>query len=67
MNRLRAALRTNEPQATSVCMLTALNLVTCAQRGWEGTPWWLWLCAGGFWVSLAYAINLIDPIPAPKR
>ena len=66
MNRLRAAFRTNEPQATSVVMFTALNLLACIKRDGH-TPWWFWLGAGTFWVILAFVSNLIDPIPDPNR
>jgi len=67
MNRLRAAFRTNEPQASSVCLFTALNLLACLKRGGGNTPWWLWVGAACFWAALAFVFNLIDPIPAPKR
>lgn len=66
MNRLRAALRTNDTQATSVCLFTVLNLLACAERG-GNTPWWLWTGAGLLWPTIAFVYNLIDPIPAPKR
>jgi hypothetical protein len=61
--RLRAAFRTNEPQATTLVAVTAMNLMACGLREHE-TPWWLWVSAGLFWPAFVFVHNLIDPIPA---
>lgn len=61
--RLRAAFRTNEPQATTLVAVTAMNLMACGLREQE-TPWWLWVVAGLFWPLFVFVHNLIDPIPA---
>jgi hypothetical protein len=63
---LRAAFRTNEPQATTLVAVTALNLIACGLREHE-TPWWLWVGAGLFWPAFVFVHNLIDPIPANRE
>lgn len=65
MNRIRAAFHTNEPQSTSVALMTLLNLAACAGR--EHAPLWLWLFAGLFWIAVAFGFNLISPIPTYSR
>jgi len=62
VKRLKAALRTNEPQATAVLMLTCLNLLAVFS-GPDWPPLGLLLVAALFWPVLAFVANLIDPIP----
>lgn len=65
MHRLRAACRTNEPQATTVSVLTVLNLLACVVR--DGTtPWWLWAVAALFWPAFAFAGNFAEPVPKER-
>jgi len=62
VRRLRAACRTNEPQATVVIGLTVLNGIALSQRTSE-TPGWLVIAALLFWPVFAFVANVIDPIP----
>lgn len=57
---LRAAMRTNEPQATSVLLLTAITIGTAIEAG-GGIA--IVASSAIFWPCAAFAINLIDPIP----
>lgn len=66
MKRLRAALRTNEVQVSSVISLTLLNLAVCVLVHTE-TPPGFWLAATLFWPSIALLSNLIDPIPKEEN
>lgn len=63
LRRLRAAFRTNKPQAMALVAVTAMNLMACGLREHE-TPWWLWVGAGLFCPAFVFINNLIDPIPA---
>lgn len=62
VRRLRAACRTNEPQATTVIALTALNGIALLQRTSE-TPGWFGIAVILFWPVFAFVANIIDPIP----
>jgi len=62
VRRLRAACRTNEPQATTVIALTAMSGIALLQRTSE-TPGWLGIAVLLFWPVFAFAVNIIDPIP----
>ena len=61
MKRLRAAMRTNEPQVISVVALTAMNAAALVSRAYAPT----WLVGGAllFWPLLAFLANLHNPIP----
>lgn len=61
-HRLAASFRTNEPQATMVFCLTALNGIALLKRTGE-TPMWLIIGALAFWPLLAWLHNLESPIP----
>ena len=65
MSRLRATLRTNEPQVEAVLLFSTLNLLACAMR--DNAPVWLYFVAGGFWPTVALIYNLIDPLPVERR
>lgn len=62
MKRLRAAMRTNEPQVISVVALTALNAAALVSRD-AYAPMWLVVGALLFWPLLAFLANLHNPIP----
>lgn len=64
MKRLRAAMRTNEPQVISVVALTAANAAALVSRD-AYAPMWLVVGALLFWPLLAFLANLHNPIP-PK-
>lgn len=63
LKRIRAALRTNEPQMLSVVGLTALNGIALLKRTGD-TPIWLIVGALAFWPLLAFVANLVSPIPS---
>ena len=67
MKRIKAALRTNEPQVMSVCMFTFLNLIAYEKVGNHSGSVWILVCAVLFWPVLAFVFNLIDPIPEQKE
>lgn len=58
--RLKAALRTNEPQFSACAGLTVVNLGVCISHG---APWWFTAAFALFWPVLAFIGNLFDPIP----
>jgi len=60
--RVKDAFHTNEPQVTSVVMLSLLMLAACGQRSGD-VPLFMWLVCGLFWPSLAFVFNLLSPIP----
>lgn len=62
MKRLRAAMRTNEPQVISVVALTAMNAAALVSRD-AYAPMWLVVGALLFWPLLAFLANLHNPIP----
>lgn len=64
IKRLKAATRTNEPQATSVLGFTGLMMVAFFMR--PDHPLWLGFLCFFFWPSLVFVFNLIDPLPEPK-
>lgn len=64
MKRLRAAMRTNEPQVISVVALTAMHAAALVSRD-AYAPMWLVVGALLFWPLLAFLANLHNPIP-PK-
>jgi len=61
INRLRAAVRTNTPQASAMWLLTAMNLLACSMREGE-SPWWLWLVCFLFWPISVFIHNLFNPM-----
>jgi len=62
MKRFLSVFRTNEPQVTSVLMFSILNCLAAS----KSDDWRIWSVALGFWPAVAFAFNLIDPIPTPK-
>lgn len=64
LKRLRAACRTNEPQATTVVAITAMSGMALALRVHD-TPLWFIVIVLLFWPTLAFVFNLLDPIPKP--
>ena len=65
MNRIRKALRTNEPQATNVVMFSFFTLAVVIMRG--DAPLWTYFFAGLFWPMVAFTSNLFDPIPGDEE
>lgn len=61
MSRLRAAFRTNEPQAMAVTMLTLLNAVACVKFG--PVSWGVWVAMLSIYPAIAFIGNLVSPIP----
>jgi len=59
ISRIRAACRTNEPQFTSVLMMTAFNGLACV----NAESWALIVGSLIFWPAIAFLGNLIHPIP----
>lgn len=62
MRRIKAAFRTNEPQAVSVGMFTILNLIA-ASSGPRPATIGLYAFALLLWPTLAFLANLSSPIP----
>jgi hypothetical protein len=65
MSRLRDAFNTNDTQASTVCLLTFLNLCACG-AGEHNTNWIVWVIALLFWPMLALLFNFFDPIKKSK-
>lgn len=62
--RIIEAFRTNDAQAGAVVMMTVLMLLAVLLRPDSGLiPWWFWIVVIMFWPTIAYIVNLIDPIP----
>jgi hypothetical protein len=60
--RLKAAFRTNEPQALTVMTLTAINLTIVASHV-EPPPLAAWVVSLLFWPAVKLVVNFLDPIP----
>jgi len=62
LKRIKAACRTNEPQATAVTAMSLMMVAAYAQREGDFDPIVavVLLCV---WPSIAFAANLIDPLP----
>ena len=60
--RIKAAFRTNEPQALSVMALTAVNLTLVGHHVLP-PPLIAWVVGLLFWPSLAFLSNLHSPLP----
>ena len=62
MNRIKRALRFNEPQISSSVLLSALMLAAYLQRdGDHSVIMAIAVCL--FWPLMAFISNLIDPLP----
>ncbi len=61
MNRIRAACRTNDMQ---VCVVLVMTLIHAYQLSTidKPAPLWLWAATLSFWPTVAFLVNLIDPI-----
>lgn len=64
--RLKAAFRTNEPQALTVMTLTAINLMLVASHV-EPPPLAAWVAGLLFWPVLALLSNIATPLPEDKQ
>lgn len=64
IKRLKAACRTNEPQASTVIVLMALSGIALAKRTHD-TPLWFIMVVILFWPVTAFIVNLINPMPKP--
>lgn len=65
LKRLKAALRTNEPQLNAIIFFTALNVfavMTIKPLNYSAL-----LLAILFWPIIAFCINLVEPIPQDKK
>lgn len=62
LKRIKAACRTNEPQATAVTAMSLMMVAAYAQREGEFDPVMvvILLCV---WPFIAFAANLISPLP----
>jgi len=62
LKRIKEACRTNEPQATAVMAMSLMMVAAYAQREGDFDPIVavVLLCV---WPSIAFAANLIDPLP----
>ena len=59
MRRIKAALKTNEPQMTSVIALSMFNVLVA----WDSGDAAIVVVAALVWPCVAFTYNLIDPIP----
>ena len=67
--RIKAACRTNEPQATFVIGFTGFNIMAIAPHNASAQwphPAIILLCLT-FWPVVAFLINLISPLPIPDK
>lgn len=64
--RLRAGLRTNEPQVTAVLVFTSMNAWACFASH-EKPHWLVCTLALVFWPLFAYVINVLDPLPEEQK
>lgn len=64
IKRIKAATRTNEPQATSVLGFTGLTMAAFFMQP-DHRFWFGFLCFF-FWPALVFVFNLINPLPEPK-
>jgi hypothetical protein len=67
--RVKAACRTNEPQAISVAVFTLLNLMAVMPHN-QSASWphpALITLALLFWPLFAFLVNLISPLPTPNK
>ena len=60
VRRLRSAVKTNETQKEMVLALTATNMAAFFMR--DNHPIGLGIACLLFWPSIAFLINLVDPI-----
>lgn len=68
IKRVKAACRTNEPQATFVVAMTLFSLLSVAPRGGQGWPSLpILLLVTLFWPATAFCINLLSPLPTPDK
>lgn len=58
MKRIKAAFRTNGPQATTCIVFTLLNCVAAGMS----SGWGAWLMAVTMWPLMCFMVNLMDPI-----
>ena len=66
--RLKAACRTNEPQATAVIAMTLMNIGAAIPRGHqEGPSLPILLLVVFFWPVFAFLSNMISPLPTPDK
>lgn len=65
INRIRAACRTNSAQRDAVALLTIFNLIVVMLGGADSGSLQIGsiLFAIFLWPSVAFLINLLDPIP----
>jgi hypothetical protein len=64
--RIKAALRTNEPQASTVILMTVLSLFA-ALSGTRALNPYLVAFSVLLWPAFAFIANLVDPIPESKN
>ncbi len=60
LSRIKQACRTNEPQCSSVVLLTLLNVAAMAGSSSVGG----WTVAALLWPTIAFVGNVVSPIPA---
>ena len=59
--RIKAACYVNDPQFTSVTILTILTEMACVTSH-RNIPWWGYVVGGLFWPTMLLIINFITPI-----